>query len=155
FSSPAHGALGAPASGASSGRRRALAARAAPVTDEHVGHAVGVPGHEVVGVRGEGHEAAVGAERGAAAVTVPLGRGAAHAPPLGEWGVPVVDEHVTDFVAVPGREVGGGRGEGDEAPVGAERDPMVVRADEAGGVPLDPGTVYAHSLGESGLTVMD
>ncbi|TMA87235.1 MAG: hypothetical protein E6J77_10175, partial [Deltaproteobacteria bacterium] len=39
--------------------------------DEHVGLAVRVPGHEVGGVREEGDEAAVGAERGIEAGAVP------------------------------------------------------------------------------------
>src|SRR5439155_637359 len=57
-----------------------------PVVHEHVGGHVGVPGHQVGGVRAEGHEAAVGAERGTAAAVVALVPGAVHAHPLGGAG---------------------------------------------------------------------
>src|SRR5439155_519679 len=89
-----------------------------PVVDEHVLLTpVGVPGHEVGGRRVEGDEAAVGADRGTAAMAVPFDPGDANTHPLGGAGLPVVDEHVPRPIGVPGHEVRGGRVKGHEAAV--------------------------------------
>src|SRR5207248_2766048 len=50
-----------------------------------------------------------------------------------------MDEHVENPVGVPGHEVGGGRDEGHEAPVGADGD------DAAPAVPLGSGVVHARA----------
>src|SRR5437867_474358 len=105
--------------------------RTAPIVDEHVVRPVGVPGHEVGSYRLEGDEPAVGADRRIRAMAaVRLVREAVDAHPLGGAGNAVVDEHVRGGVVeaihvlgpvgVPGHEVGGGRGEGHEAAVGAD-----------------------------------
>src|SRR5213076_1413499 len=93
------------------------------VVDEHIGRLVGVPGHEVGGVRNEGHKTAVGANYRAvgggtarAAGAVSLVPGAVNAHPFGDAGLPVVDEHVRKIpVGVPGNEVAGPRDEGHDA----------------------------------------
>ena len=76
------------------------------VMHEHVLSPIRVPGHEVGGVRDEGHEAAIGADRRPAARPVPLVPGAVHTDPLGDAGRPVEDKHVDDPVRVPGHEIG-------------------------------------------------
>src|SRR5439155_3478326 len=123
-----------------------------PVANEHLRTPAGASRHKVGGQRPEGHEAAVGADRdragGAhfapAAPVIPLIPGAVYAHPLGDAGLPVVDEHVGDPVGIPGDEVAGARGEGHEAAVGADR------GTAAPPIPLVPGAVHAHPLGDSG-----
>src|SRR2546430_12148597 len=66
----------------------------ATVADEDVRSPVGVPGHEVGGARGEGHEATVGADRRRVAVAIPLVPGAVHAWSLGATDLTVVDEPI-------------------------------------------------------------
>src|SRR5947207_1256519 len=123
--------------------------------NEHVPSPVGVPRYEVGGTRDERHEAAVGAERGPVAFAVPLVPGAVHADALGGAGLPVVDEHVVVPVGVPGHEIGGERGEGDEAAVGAEHRPGEATGVATLTVPLVPGAVHAHALGGARLPVVD
>jgi hypothetical protein len=76
-----------------------------PIMDEDVGVEVAVADDQVVGVRGERHHPAVGADRGAEAVVVALEAGAGQADPLGGLGLAVEDEDV--------EAIGGGGGHGD------------------------------------------
>src|SRR5205814_2244193 len=119
------------------------------VMDELIPLPVGVPGYQIRGERAEGHEAAAGAERGTVAPAVRLVPGAVHAHALGRADLAVMDEHIGLPVGVPGHEVGGGRDEGHEATVGADRGTV------APAVALDPDALHADPLGRTGLPVMD
>jgi len=126
------------------------------VADEHVAGEVGVPGDQVVGVGGEGHKAAVGAERRPGASRVGLGPAAGQADPLGGPGDPVTHKDVHGLVLVALDQVGGRGREGHQAAVGADRRPAEVGVDgaaPAGRLPL--AAVHADPLGGGGLPVAD
>ena len=93
------------------------------VVEEAVGRLVGVVVDEVLGGRPEGHEAALGRQRGALAVAVGLLPARALADALqGPVGA-VVDEDVPHPVRVAGHQAGGVGVEGDVAAVGADPGP--------------------------------
>src|SRR5207247_3255808 len=58
-------------------------------------------------------------------------------------------------IGVAGHEIGGERGEGDEATVGAERGSEVVTGVATLSVPLVAGAIDAHPLGGAGQPVVD
>src|SRR5262249_7797212 len=128
---------------------RALSGTALSIADEHVRMSVRVQGHQVGSEAVESHEAAVGGDRGADALAVPLRAARADAHALGRAAPAVADEDVEEPVGVPGHEVAGSAVEGHEAAVGGDR--RALEAD--GAVPLRPGGVDAHALGRAALAV--
>ena len=71
-------------------------------------------GHQILSMRLEGDEAAIGADGGSLAAHICLLSGAVHADPLGGAQQAVAHEHVGVAVGVLGNEVIGLRHEGDE-----------------------------------------
>src|SRR5207237_836998 len=105
------------------------------IVDEDVDRTVRVPRDEVGGQGREGDEASVGGDRDITAdesgnlestAAVRLPASAVHAHALGCPGLTVPDKDVEGVVRVPHNDVGDG-GEGDEAPVGADRWGYAVR----------------------------
>src|SRR5205807_398609 len=128
--------------------------------EEDVIRTVRVRLDEVGCERLEGDKASVGADRQTGgkqptAEVVRLPASAVHAHPLGLPCGAIVDEDVrteegvAPTVRVPGDEIGGRGGEGDEAPVGADRRGYAVV------VRLPTSAVEAHALGCPRLAVPD
>ena len=89
------------------------------VVDENVEVAVTTTGHQVGGVRVEGHVTSVVADRGPGASKVPLGAIAGDADPGGGPGLAVADKDIGCAIGVSGHQVVGCGLEGRIAPVGA------------------------------------
>ena len=111
---------------ASAVHAHALGCPGLTVPDKHVEVVVRVPRDEVGGQGREGDEAPVGADRWGYAAKVRLPTSAVLAHALGCPRLTVPDKHVEGVVRVPHNDVGDG-GEGDEAPVGADRWGYAVR----------------------------
>jgi hypothetical protein len=112
------------------------------VSQEHVGGAVSVAGHEVRGARVERDEAAGGADGCGRAVAVAFCPGVAEADSRRRAGLGIAHEHVDGAVGVAGDQVGRLRREGDVASVGAER------AQPAPGLALSAAGGDAHARDE-------
>ena len=117
--------------------------------DEDVGLPIGVARHQVGGLRFERERAAVAADRGVEAGGVGLASVSRDAHPAGDSGLTVVNEDVGVAVGVAVHQVGGERGERDEASVGVDH------GRDARFIALAPGRVEAGPLGHSGLPIVD
>jgi hypothetical protein len=119
------------------------------IVDEDVRHAVRIIRHEVGGVGGEDHVAAVGADLRIPRQRVRLGAVRGNTHPHGGPEQPVADEDVVNAVGVACNEVGSFRLEGHIAAVGADETSVAT--------PVGRGATCGHTdqFGRPGFAVAD
>ncbi len=113
-----------------------------------IGHVVGVASHQIAGLGGEGHSAAVTSQGGVIADAVRLGSIGIHTDSSGGAGQAIPNEEIAKTVGVVGHQIGR---------LGLERNHIPVignRRHRTAAIRLSTGRVHADPLGQPGGAVI-